>query len=463
LAGAARDTARRDRLELRPPGRAGARRLSLPGRLRRLLRTFTSLTDQSLLSSDPEAGAHGPRFRLLETLNDYARERLVEAGEADAVRERHATYYLALVEQTTPRLAGLTQAASLELLDREYENLRVALNWLLETPGPAGDDGLRMVSALGRFWEASGRLTEGSTWLRIALERTGAAPSVTRARALNVAGNFARLRGDYAAARHCYIESSEVARLIGDQRAAAMPLANQGNLAWDQGDYSSARAAFSAAHRLLRELGDRRTAALVESYLGAVACDQGDYEEAVERSNAALSEFRALDDAAGTASVLTELGEVAYAQQDLKRAMSLFQESLRLRRGQGDLHEIARSLRHVGKSATAMGDGRTARETLGEALGVFQRVQYARGIALVLEHIGQLAIGMGDPRRGVRLCSAASALHAQSGSVLPPSRSAIFRAGAACGAHATGPAQLRCRVDARPGIVDRRSSEPGDR
>lgn len=178
------------------------------------------LVDQSLLRQ-VEGPDGEPRFTMLETVREYAAERLEAGGDADVWRRRHADYYLALAEQAAPELVGPRQGAWLDRLEREHDNLRAALSWALERDEQTL--GLRLVAALGHFWRVRGHLNEGQGWFERLLSRWPDAPAHARAEALSAAGNLAHARDDYG--RAAYHEASRsLRRALEDARGAAQSL-----------------------------------------------------------------------------------------------------------------------------------------------------------------------------------------------------------------------------------------------
>ena len=163
---------------------------------------------------------------------------MIAAGEEERVRERHRDYFLALAEEAEPKLMGAEQAAWLQRLEEEHENLRAGLDWSLVEAGSEG--GLRLCGALQRFWWTRGHLSEGREWCARVLGKAGAEERTSeRAKALNVAGVLARRQGDYPAARALHEESLAIRRQLGDRRGMAASLNNLGNVAVKQGDLAS--------------------------------------------------------------------------------------------------------------------------------------------------------------------------------------------------------------------------------
>ena len=179
---------------------------------RDVLDLLTSLADKSLVV--PEQEDAQTRYRLLETVRQYARDRLEESGGSAAVRVRHRDYYLALAEEADPKLKGAEQAEWLQRLEEEHENLRAGLEWSLAEAGTGG--GLRLCGALQRFWWTRGHLSEGRQWCTRVLCKAGAEERTReRANVLNAAGVLAYYQGDYPAARALYEESLAIRRELG--------------------------------------------------------------------------------------------------------------------------------------------------------------------------------------------------------------------------------------------------------
>ncbi len=336
-----------------------------------------SLADKSLLAIDPAGTTF--RYRLLETVRQYSRDRLLESGGGEQWRDRHLAYYLALAEEAGPKLQGAEQTAWFERLEAEHDNLRTALEWSGHDPGSA-EAGLRLVAAVWRFWYVRGHLSEGRERLAQALEAGGSDSSTARAKALNGAGGLAWTQGDYAVARRLFEESLAVFRDLGDRWGMAGPLNNMGLVALEQGDYSVARGVFGESLAILRELRDQRGMALALGNLGIVTMEQGDYAGARGLQEESLSICRELGDRRGIAVALNNLGLVAWSQGDYVAARGLDEESLLL----------------------------------------FRELGERRGIAYTLEALAALAAAEGTPRRAARLWGAAEQLREEIGSALPP-------------------------------------------
>ncbi|HZP83849.1 MAG TPA: tetratricopeptide repeat protein, partial [Chthonomonadaceae bacterium] len=362
-----------------------------------ILDGLTSLVDKSLVTYAEESGQ--ARYRLLETVRQYARDRLYESGSGAIYRDRHADWFLRLTEQAETQLQSKEQAQWLERLEREHDNVRAALEWSLSDPNRA-ETGLRLAGAIWRFWEMRGYLTEGRSHLAAALARTTAQePTLMRAKALTGAGNLAWRQGDYTAARALHEESLAVQQALGNDRGVAAALSNLGLVAYEQGAYTDARHLFTQSLATLTALEDRRGMAAVLGNLGMVADRHGDYDEARRLYGESLAIKRALGDSHGVAGSLENLGLLADQQGAYEEARALLEEGLALRRELGDRWGVAATLSNLSIVAKRQGDHAAAQSLSAESLTLFREMGDNRGVAVSLLNLGTLAYGQGDLRQ----------------------------------------------------------------
>jgi LuxR family maltose regulon positive regulatory protein len=381
-----------------------------------VLGLLTRLIDRSWVVG--EAGPQGQRYRLLESVRDFGRERPQEGKEAGEFRHRHAAYYLELAERAEPELAGPAQAAWLDWLEVDHDNLRAALAWYAEAEGGA-EPGLRLAAALQPFWEIRGHLGEGTAAVARALRREGAdRPTPARARALRAAGMLAAMQADHAAARAFLEESLAVQRASGDLRNLATTVHHLGQVLYAQGEYGAARARFEEG-LALREQDDRAGIAWSVHELARVAQAQGDFETAGRFHQQSLALFRELGNRRGSAFALIDQGNLACAQGRFEAARPLFQESLAIFRATGNRVGIAIALNRLGKVARELGDPGKARELHAESLEIRRQLGDRVGVAWCLEAFARLA-APDAPRRAARLWGAAEALREALGAPLPP-------------------------------------------
>jgi non-specific serine/threonine protein kinase len=349
-----------------------------------VLEGVASLADKSLLQRLTEEERRSePRFGMLETIRQYAWEGLETRGEAPALRERHARFFLALAERAEPELHGPRQQEWLDHLERDHDNLRSALRWSLET-GEA-ETGLRLGAALWRFWHLHPDQDEGRSRLAVGRELLDAllalprGRDLVRAKALNAAGALADDQGDTARAECLHRESMAIARECGDTETIAYALLSLGNVAIRRKSYPQGKALYEEALPLWRSLGRPAFVARLLNNLGYAAIHLGQPEEAV----------------------------------------TLFEESLAIKRKLGNPGEVANTLNNLGYLAvTQRNDGPAARH-LCESLRLFQQLGEPPGIAEALTNLARLAREQGDPDRASVLLAAVARLVEESGVPLP--------------------------------------------
>jgi len=327
---------------------------------------LASLCDKSLVLAE-ERDDH-TRYRLLETVRQYARERLLEQMNGETVRGRHLECYLQQAEQAAAGLQGAEQMRWLRDLEEEHDNLRAALEWSLVASTPAAaTNGLRLCAALQRFWLMRGHLSEGRACCARVLQMTAEVPTRERADALNAAGVLAYHQHDHAAAREQHTQSLAVRRALGDRRGAAISLNNLGMLAADRGDLGAARELHEESLAIARELGNRNGIARSLGNLGMVALDRQDLVSARILFEDSLAMLRQLEDKDGIAISLHLLGDVARKAGDLGSARACFAESLAILRGLGHKVRIVYSLDELAAVAGALGSPPAAARLWGAA------------------------------------------------------------------------------------------------
>jgi len=356
----------------------------------RVLDTMDSLVGKSLLKQSETRGQ--PRFTMLETIRDYAREKMMADGHVEHLQKRHRDYFMALAMKAAPKLLGAEQADWFGRLDEEHDNLRSVLESSLSQAEPEGSLGL--CSALQRFWWTRGHLSEGRAWCARALGGPQAGePTPARAKALGGAGLLAFWQGDYPSARAQHEEGLAIWRQLGDRRGIGLSLNNLGMLARIQGDYAAARALYEECQVIYRELGDRWGMGSSLMNLGNVFAEQGDYGGSRMQLEGSLAIFRELGDRVSIATALENLGNVAYEQGELASARALHVESLTMRSELGDKLGIVISLERLAAVVASLGDAVPAariwgvaerlRVEIGSGLEPKERSEHDRHVATV--------------------------------------------------------------------------------
>lgn len=384
---------------------------------------LASLVDKSLLRQ--EEGIDGePRFTMLETIREYALERLTESGVVTALSAQHATFFTDLAEQAEPELTGPQQVVWLNRLEQEHDNLRAALEWAL-TSG-AAEIATRLGAALWRFWWTRGHLTAGRRRLTQVLEHSAAVAPRLRARALDAAGVLVHSQCDYAQAVALYEESLALWQQLGDKEGTATVLNNLGIVANEQGDYVRARAFYEQSLALRRELGDDINIAKTLINLGTVAHDQGDYRQAETAYQESLALFQTLGDKWSITLTLSNLANLALSQNDYQRATRCAEAALVLSRELGDRVGIAHALSNLAHATTYQHDHERAIALYQESLLNFYELQDRSGVAECLEGLASVSAAQGNSLPAIQLWSAAEALRDAIGAPLAPADRAAY-------------------------------------
>ena len=382
-----------------------------------VLDLLTQLCDKSLVVV--EQMARSSRFRLLETVRQYARDKREKSADDAAIRTTHCRYFLALAEAAELQLNAAGQSESLLQLEAEHENLLASLDWSLAAAG--AQDVLRLCGALGDFWMMQGRLSEGREWCeRVFLKTERQPPSPERAKALNAAGTLALYQGDFAAARDLHETALGIAQQLADQQGIRAALSGMGLLALSLGDFSAAQTRNEASLAVAQQMGERRGVATALGNLGAVALSQGDYPAAQALLDRSLAYAREMGDRWNAALILYRLGLVACFSGDCPAARKLLEESLAIRREFCDRGGAARALSGLGMVAYDEADFAGSLVLYRESLAI-QRTQSDRSvIAISLEGLAEGMAALGDVPRAARIWGAMERLRADIGSPLRP-------------------------------------------
>jgi predicted ATPase/DNA-binding SARP family transcriptional activator/DNA-binding CsgD family transcriptional regulator len=342
-----------------------------------VLDVLAHLVDKSLVAVSEVAGE--ARYRLLETLREYARERLAERQEVEVITRRHAAYFLARAEAAAPELEGPQQVACFGRLAVEHDDYRAALRRTLDS----GDSStaLRLGQALYLFWYARGYQREGRAWLEAALAAAGdSAPAAARGAGLVAAAALARAQGDRRRALVWNEEGLRLARATGEPLAIAIALVDVGHVTCDLGDLARAEAALAEG----------------------------------------LALYRAMGNWAGEAQALHCLGRVALRRGDEARAAVLFEQDLAIARELGRSRHVAIALNMLAQVAARQGKHARATGLAAEGLLVRRDLQDRRGAAEGLEILAGVAAATGQPARAARWFGAAESLREATGSVILP-------------------------------------------
>ena len=365
-----------------------------------------SLLSNNLLRTERMAGGE-PRFGMLETIREYALERLDDRGDGQAVRRRHAGAYVLLAEQAEPALRGPQQLSWVEWLNAELANIRAALSWAAEHGET--EAGLRIGAALWRFWQMQGHLNEGRERLEQLLAE-GSGSTATRASAQLAAASLAKPQGDHEAVRRLLEASLPVHRRLGDEWQVARSLAVLSASALATGDSDRALAFGKEGLGVARTAADPAAEVMLLFNVGAALGWRGELDEAERVIEESVRLARETANVTSVAHGLRALGSISLARGDYERARTHFEESLALGRELGQPWGISHSLSSLALLAHEARDDDTARRLLAESLAIERESGEWLGLAGNLELYGRLAAAHGRPVRAVRLYGCSSVL-----------------------------------------------------
>jgi predicted ATPase/DNA-binding NarL/FixJ family response regulator len=390
----------------------------------RTLDLLSSLVDKSLIIAETTGRAQA-RYRLLETIREYALGKLDQAGEMARLRDRHLELFLTRAEEAAPKLNDAYQQLWLNWLEDEHDNLRAALAWALESGRI--EAGLRIAIAITRFWEIRGYVQEGLAWFERLLAQTDDRISLAvRANALTYASFMTMFLGDAPAATAYGREAVSLAEAAGDEGNPILILAlsSLDSGARAAGDYQTA---FTIGERTIQLLRDSSGPSF---YLGMSLLAQGDvaielgyYETAHALLDESLTLAREAGDAFRIAHAFNSLGDLARCEGNYAEAQTAYENSVALLRDLAAQHDLASILRNLGRACLLLGDVERAYALFCESLAAHQAEQNTPGMAECLIGLAATAVVRGLPAAGARLLAAAMAIRGQrAASVWPAKR-----------------------------------------
>jgi predicted ATPase/class 3 adenylate cyclase len=436
--------------------------MSVESPIKNVLQVLEDLVDKSMLHQDRENDE--PRYWLLQTLREFGLERLSEAGELEATKTAHSTYFFSWVERIAPLLLGADQAEWLDQLDHEYENVRVALDWMLDEDSMGmgrADQALQLCITLMGFWEIRGFIAEGLAFIERALALARNAEPSIRAMALHNAGFLALMQDDNTRAEEFLRQSQLLFRESGDKPGMANILRLQGNLSMTKKNYKVARRLLEEALNIYRERGDVRRVASTRDALAQIAiaqCDysraqllieenlesykalgeqygnafplfhranilflsRGDRAKARELAEESLSSFRAVGDKRFIAYVLILLGEILLVDCEADKARSTLEESLAIFNAIGERSGSAAALMPLARVLAYQDEHEMAQSSYQESWNLLQAIGDRELAAVCLEGYGELLVAQGESKLAVQLWGLAATIRSEIGVPMPP-------------------------------------------
>ena len=330
-----------------------------------------SLVEKSLLRHT------GDRFRMLETIREFASERLAETADAEAVRRRHAEFFLDLAERAEREINGPKQAVWWESLTSEEENLRAALGWSIDRVD--AEIGLRLSALLWRYWWQRGYYREGRRWYEAALAQADQQPEFLRAQALSGLANMALGSGEIRPAIRIYEQSLAVFRRENATLETIATLTDLGIAHNNQGENERARSYFEESLALARVIGDARRAGVNLINLAEVAMQEGDLDRAAGLQEEALAAVVAAGDQQSAGNVLANNALVEFRRGNLREAAQKLSEAMRRSQLTDDRYTLAHSMVTAAAILTASSEAHTAALILGRAERMREEMELALG------------------------------------------------------------------------------------
>jgi len=362
---------------------------------------LTSLLENNLLYRREQPDGE-PRLLMLETIRDYGLACLEASGEMEHTRRAHAVYFVGLTEEANQERSGPQQTAWMERLEREIDNLRAAMQWLMENP--EGEErknrvelALRLGKSLSVFWSGRVYVSEGRTFVERVLQNSEEAVPSLRAQAMQAVAYLAFIQGDDVWGETMAEKSLALFQELGDTCGTSVALRQLGGVARRRGDRARAQALYEEALTLGRRAGNKSDIANMLLNLAFMAQLQGDYARAYTTFEEVLEIHRELGNRSGIAGTLLQLAEVLFiVQGDQTRIRTLLDESSAISREVGDNRGIASVACLSAQVVLEQGDVSSARSLAEQALSLFKEREERPGVNWALNVLGKVAAAEKD-------------------------------------------------------------------
>jgi predicted ATPase/DNA-binding SARP family transcriptional activator len=401
---------------------------------------LAALVDKSLLR------VFEGRYDFHPLLQNYGREKLAESPRDESqTTEKHAQFFLSLVETTNLHVHGPKETEWLTRLDQDYDNVRAALEGA--GTGTNLDATLRLVSGLRHFWRYRGYYDEARNWTAKVLSTptTASIETLPRAKTLMTAGLFALFQGDYAVARKYYEESLVISRALESTLDTAAAFINLGIISIDQGDEEQAKYYYQEALALAREIGDEDLEYRALTNLGVIATNRGEHQQAKVLYEDGLRLVREMGNKRELAVSLDNLGITAWQLGDFSKAKTLFEESLGIGRELQSHHDVAVTLSNLGAVALDQEDEELAYRCYQESFELRLKLNDKWGIAFSFENLASYAVVQGEFEKAACLWGAAESLREKMNAPIPPNWQPRYEKFVAIARGKLGPAIFEAR------------------
>ena len=363
------------------------------------------LVDQSLVIAEDHDGV--ARYRMLETIRQYADEKLTDSGEQEILRDRHLAWFLHMAQETESQTWLLARPGTHAALKPEGDNFRAALAW--SRRDESGQTELLLAGHLTSLWTGDAMINEGQRVLRDALDRADpTARTLARARALLLVAGLAGIQTDSISAAEVSQEALSILRELGEEKYLAGALIHVARTWFWGGSPMDLGAMRDESLRLCRKLGDRRAYAETLWMWGDLALEQGDYADARRQLEESIAVCRQLNDSSMIAYPLLSLARVVSAKGDFTQARALAKESVAIRQA-APAWLLAISCTSLGEVERCAGDDERAAELFAQALAIFHDQSDAPGAAWTIHNLGHIALRAGNLQRATQLFAEALA------------------------------------------------------
>jgi tetratricopeptide (TPR) repeat protein len=367
-----------------------------------------SLAGQSLIHQTQMADGE-PRFSMLETIREYAVERLVHSPDEALTRRVHAAYCLVLAEEGSEQTTAAESDAWVARCDLELDNFRSALDWTIRTRQT--EWGLRLGAALHEFWGRRESYVEGRERLLALLQLPADEKTQkVRARVLFGAADMSWNRGDHSTAQDMLRVQLEIYRALGDVAWMLTALNGLGAGYYTLGELESARAVYEQCLKLSQDAGNERGVAQTLNNLAMLRQASNDFAGAKPLCEQALAIFTRIQDISGAAWLQSRIGDLERKSGDLRAAAAAYERAMTLFEKSGDRRGLARTMVDFAVLMFEEGNHTEAHATLGKAIKSFQDMGNRRGVARAMQEFAEFAACRGDANRALRLAGAAGAL-----------------------------------------------------
>ncbi|MFA9403840.1 MAG: tetratricopeptide repeat protein, partial [Anaerolineales bacterium] len=375
------------------------------GSMTDVLDLLSNLVDKSLVIVDHRRGF--ARYGMLETVRQFAAEMLVDSGDGDEFRERHASFFIELAEKADPKTRGSDQLAWLEILEDEHENFRAALGWSIASDRP--NDAARLVGALGWFWFISGYWQDAWRWLSALSDMVSDPEPLLRAKAIYRAGGIEVIRGNLAGPLELVQEALEICTELSDAEGIAWCLNLMGQATtFTSENLDEGTANLTKSIELFHELDDKWGVAWSTRYLGQIADIEEDIDRSIDLQKEALQRFEDLGDVYNTAHSLYLIGVTYLDHTDFHQAKKHYLESFTKAEFVDAPVWEAHALMGLGMIALEMEHYQEADENLRDAVEILQRIgdenctsRTMRALARIAQHNGDYDLAADFLRRNL--------------------------------------------------------------